>query len=175
MKCPQCKGYQLEPGELEAGLIACCCPKCEGALLPLMNYRYWVDSHQADEIQIPHELAVEDSTQAKLCPKCQRLMTKFKIGIEPDNKIEFCVGCDEAWLDRGEWKLLKSLDIQNKLPSIFTDAWQRNIRMKQQESNLKAHYTQKLGQEMFDQVDSFKKWLETQPEKAQIIQYLITR
>ena len=40
MECPQCKGYHLEPRELEAGLIAGACPKCDGALLSLMNYRY---------------------------------------------------------------------------------------------------------------------------------------
>lgn len=175
MECPQCKGYQLEPSELEAGLIACRCPKCEGALLPLMNYRYWSDNNADLELNASAEIVAEDNTQAKLCPKCQRLMTKFKIGVERQNRIELCTACDEAWLDAGEWQLLKSLDVHNKLPSIFTDAWQRNIRLKNREASLKAYYEKNLDKEVFDRVDGFKQWLEEQPEKNRIIQYLTTR
>ncbi|WNO09141.1 hypothetical protein [Teredinibacter sp. KSP-S5-2] len=175
MDCPQCKGYQLEPSELEVGLIACRCAKCEGALLPLMNYRYWNDNNLNVESEPSTTTMVEDNTQAKLCPKCQRMMTKFKISAESGNKIELCTGCDEAWLDKGEWQLLKSLDVQNKLPSIFTDAWQRNIRLKQQEKSLNSHYEEKLGTEAFEKICNFKEWMEKQPDRGEIIQYLITK
>jgi len=175
MNCPQCKGYQLEPCELEAGLIACQCTKCEGTLLPLMNYRYWVDRSTEVTDEEFNGVVTEDNTQAKLCPKCSRLMTKFSIGVEPANKIELCTGCDEAWLDSGEWKLLKTLDLHDRLPSIFTDAWQRNIRLKKQEESLKSNYQKRLGEPVFAKVDEFKQWLDAQEEKGEIIQYLSTR
>lgn len=175
MDCPQCKGYRLEPYEIEAGLLASRCGKCSGTLLPLMNYRYWVDNNPDFKVDLSTELVAEDSDKAKICPKCSRMMTKFKIGMEPSNKLELCTSCDEAWLDHGEWQLLKTLDIHNQLPSIFTDAWQRNIRIKQQENKLQTHYQKEWGEETFEKVDNFKQWLNQQPTKSSIVQYLITK
>lgn len=172
MDCPQCKGYRLEPCELEPGLVASRCSKCNGTLLPLMNYRYWIDNNPEITTDVPAGEVAEDNRQARICPKCSRMMTKFRVGVEPDNRIELCTGCDEAWLDAGEWQLLKALDVHDKLPGIFTEAWQRNIRLKKQEQNLKAHYAEVLGDDVFSKTDSFKDWLNQQPNKLQIIQYL---
>lgn len=174
MECPQCKGYHLEPREIETGLIAGSCPKCDGALLSLMNYRFWVDQQGQVDIQDQGEVVTEDNSKSKACPKCSRLMTKFQIGAESDNRIDLCTGCDEAWLDKGEWRLLKKLDMHDKLPKIFTDAWQRNIRIKRQEKILKEHYETQLGVDDFKKTDEFKQWLEQHPEKSRIKQYLIT-
>lgn len=174
MECPQCKGYHLEPRELEVGLIAGSCPKCDGALLSLMNYRYWADRHVEVELKDSNDVVTEEGSKAKMCPKCSRLMTKFQIGTESENRIELCTGCDEAWLDKGEWRLLKQLDMHDKLPKIFTDAWQRNIRIQRQEKKLKTHYEKRLGAEDFKKLDEFKQWLVQHPQKAAIQQYLIT-
>ena len=152
MECPQCKGYKLEPKEIETGLVAGSCPKCSGVLIPLMNYRYWIDQGIKVKIETS-DIVTEDNNKAKQCPKCSRLMTKFAIGSDAENKIELCNNCDEAWLDKGEWQLLKLLDVHNKLPLIFTDAWQRNIRLKQQEKSLKT--TMKIYWDW----KTFKSWI----------------
>ncbi len=174
MDCPTCKGYKLEPKEIEPNLIAGACSKCSGALLSLLNYRYWVDHLVDTEINIADDLVVEESSQAKLCPKCSRLMTKFQIGSGSENRIDLCTGCDEAWLDKGEWQLLKMLDMHDKLPKVFTDAWQRNIRLQRQKESLKEHYETVLGCEDFEKAELFKQWLDKHPEKHHIKQYLIT-
>ncbi len=44
-----------------------------------------------------------------------------------------CSVCDEAWLDGGEWQLLEQLQLSDKLPSVFSDAWQRKIRTESSE------------------------------------------
>lgn len=175
MKCPQCKGYELEPKELEPGLIVGACSKCSGTLVSLMNYRFWADQqhHQAsgssDDI-----VETQDNSIAQVCPKCSKLMTKFQIGHESSNRVDLCTGCDEVWLDKGEWTLLKKLDLADKLPRIFTDAWQRNIRLKRQEKLHKQRYENLLGKDDFSKLDEFKQWLDQHPEKNQIKQYLIT-
>ena len=175
MECPQCNKHRLEPFELEIGLIACRCMHCEGVLLPLMNYRYWIDNNPSVEISIEEDSVVEDQKQAKICPKCTRLMTKFKIGVDSKNRLELCSSCDEVWLDSGEWQLLKSLDIHDQLPSIFTEAWQRNIRAKKQAESLKQSYESQIGEESFAKVDAFKEWLDGHERKSSIIQYLGTK
>lgn len=178
MECPQCKGYHLEPKELAAGLIAAVCSKCNGSLLSLMNYRYWLDQQEArgsiESKSTETSEVLEDSTGAKLCPKCSKFMTKYQIGSETKNKLELCTGCDESWLDKGEWQLLQQLDMQDKLPKIFTDAWQRNIRVTKQENTLKARYQEQLGKDDFSKADDFKQWLTQHPQKNLIKQYLNT-
>jgi len=181
MNCPQCKGYQLEPKELEPGLVAGSCSKCQGALVSLMNYRFWADQQGSTEecadggaIQETEVIEVEDNKKAKVCPKCAKLMTKFQIGGNSSNRLDLCTGCDETWLDSGEWKLLKQMYLADKLPKIFTDAWQRNIRLERQEKIHKSRYEKLLGEADFVKLDAFKQWLDQHPEKGQIKQYLIT-
>lgn len=171
MNCPQCKGYRLEPKELELGLLGAGCIKCEGVLLPLMNYRYWLDQNPAVD-QTVQDIVVEDSGDIKACPKCSRFMTRFQVGADTANRIDMCTGCDEAWLDKGEWELLKQLDYHGQLPKIFTDAWQRNIRLKKQENTQKERFRELLGEHDFDKVDVFKQWLDQHPDKSQIKLFL---
>ena len=175
MNCPQCKGYTLEPTEIEPGLVAGSCSKCKGSLLSLMNYRFWVDRY--DTVNKPtQELAVaQDNQKALSCPKCSRLMTKFKVGNETPHRIDLCTGCDEAWFDEGEWSLLKQLDLHDKLPKIFTEAWQRNIRVKRQQDFVDQKYQALLGADDFERLATFKKWLDEQPHKEDIKQYLINK
>jgi Zn-finger nucleic acid-binding protein len=176
MNCPQCKGYQLEPKELEPGLVAGSCSKCQGALVSLMNYRFWADQQEPTKANEKRSDLVEtvDNSKAQLCPKCAKLMTKFQIGSGSSNRLDLCTGCDEAWLDHGEWQLLKQMDLADKLPKIFTDAWQRNIRLDRQEKIHKNRYEKLLGETDFAKLDIFKQWLDKHPEKAQIKQFLIT-
>lgn len=174
MDCPQCKHAHLEPHELEPGLIAAGCPQCDGVLLPLMNFRHWIDrggSQTGDETSI-EGLVVEDSTQAKLCPKCAGLMTRYQVGDTIDNKIELCSKCDEAWLDRGEWQLLSQMDIQDKLPSIFTEAWQRNIRTAREKKSVTEQFTRELGKADFARVDDFACWISDHEKRYEILNYL---
>jgi Zn-finger nucleic acid-binding protein len=176
MKCPQCKGYELEPKELEPGLIVGACSKCSGTLISLMNYRFWADQqvHGSEATSSEDVVEAEDNSKAQVCPKCSKLMTKFQIGVDASNRLDMCNGCDEAWLDKGEWQLLKKFDLADKLPKIFTDAWQRNIRIERQEKLHKKRYQNLLGAEDFSTLDTFKRWLDQHPERETIKQYLIT-
>ncbi len=175
MRCPQCKGYDLTPKQLENGLVAASCTKCDGALLSLVNYRFWSENHQQGEeekvsVDVVDELDDIDE-KACVCPKCTRLMTKFKIDLSTANQLDLCTNCDEAWLDKGEWRLLKQLELHGQLPKIFTDAWQRNLRIQRMKNTVKQRYIAMIGEE---RVENFKTWLDLQPEKEEIKQYLIT-
>lgn len=178
MQCPNCQGCGLAPVEIAPGLIGAGCSQCSGALLSLIQYRYWADhfhtAHQESQNAEPESVAIEDSQGAKLCPKCSKLMTKYRIGLQTENRIELCAHCDEAWLDSGEWQLLETLDLQQQLPVIFTDAWQKKIRNQRQQEHLRRHYTQLLGDEKFSKIEEFKQWLDKQPQASAIKHYLTT-
>ena len=172
MKCSQCKTENLEPIELESGLVAAGCPSCEGVLLPLMNYRYWADNQP--HVTSTDVESVEDSKGVKLCPKCDKMMLKFRLGANSENKIDLCGHCDEAWLDKGEWDLIKKLDLHATFPQIFTDAWQRNIRKEKEANSLKAHFEKLIGVDDFANAEKFKTWMDSHPQKADIKHYITT-
>lgn len=177
MKCPSCKDVELNPRELEHGLIAAGCEKCEGALLSLMNYRYWQHTYGKAEPK-PEDLnaaCVKETTIAKLCPKCKKLMTKYRIDLDTENRVELCSSCDEVWLDSGEWQLLKTLDLQGELPKLFTEAWQRELRKRREHRRWDKHFSDIIGREEFEKVKAFKQWLDRQAHAADIKHYLLTK
>lgn len=176
MHCSRCKNTQLEPLELEPGLVAASCPSCNGALVSLMNYRFWIDryANKMSAVEPANDAEISESESIHSCPKCSRLMVKYQIGLQTAHKLDLCAACDEAWLDKGEWQLLKQLDLQGKLPKIFTDAWQRNLRKQRQELALNERYEKLLGGESFARVKEFRDWLLQQPNKDAIKQYLIS-
>lgn len=176
MYCSNCKNIQLEPQELEPGLIVAGCPACQGTLVSLINYRFWSDRHadKSTASEVDNTSDVKESESVHSCPKCSRLMLKYQIGPESNHKLDLCPSCDEAWLDKGEWQLLKRLDLHGKLPKIFTDAWQRNIRKQRQENSINDRYEKLLGTEVFEKSRAFKEWLYQQPQVDDIKQYLIT-
>ncbi len=173
MHCPHCQGYTLEPKLLEENLLAASCPKCEGALLSLLNYRHWVQQQEHPTQAVTVEVMPEDSEGANSCPKCTRLMTKFRIDLSTANRLDLCTHCDEAWLDKGEWKLLKQLELAGKLPKIFTEEWQRDLRKQQQVNRTNARYEKSLGTEDFSKVKDFRDWMVKHEKTAEIRQYLL--
>ena len=175
MYCSSCINFQLEPQELEPGLVAASCPSCDGALVSLINYRFWADHYVSNISAQPSDyVEITESESVHSCPKCGRLMMKYQIGLQTSHKLDLCTACDEAWLDKGEWQLLKHLDLQGKLPKIFTEAWQRNIRKQRQEKTLNERYEKLLGNEIFTKVKAFREWLLQQPNKDAVKQYLLS-
>lgn len=170
--CPKCRGYQLKPAELEPGLVAGICPKCEGVQLPLMNYRFWLTSNASVVKEKNDSEIIEDNEHAIICAKCDHLMTKYRIGNQTANRVDFCASCDEVWLDTGEWALLKKLQLHTVLADMLTEAWQRKIRHEKKAESLKKHYESILGAEDFRKVNDFKRWTDNHLHKDVIKVYL---
>src|SRR4030095_9942753 len=104
MKCPRCKVSALEPTMIEQYLPAMGCNTCHGSLVSLLYYRHWAETQNVPSERPPLPSAVEtvDTTKAIMCPKCSRLMTKYKLTGGVKNRVDVCATCDEAWLDGGE-------------------------------------------------------------------------
>src|SRR5687767_12077968 len=131
MKCPVCKSAELRPTMIEDLLPSMGCDQCKGTLVALLYYRHWAEHHKPEpEMNAPATLAEEpaDTTNALRCPKCERIMTKYRLSGTVANRLDVCSLCDEAWLDEGEWQLLEQLQLSDKLPAVFTETWQRKLR-----------------------------------------------
>lgn len=157
---------------LEPDLVAAGCGQCEGVLLPLLNYRYWL-AKQSKEVSTNFEIdQVEDTQRALICPKCTRLMFKYRIDLDQSNRIDVCAGCGEVWLDKGEWELLKALGLYERLPDIVTDRWQKNLAQQHRKERQEERYKNLLGDMAFYKAADFKMWLEQQDNKHDIVNYL---
>ena len=176
MKCPKCKTVDLRATRIENDLPAAGCASCNGALVSLLYYRDWAERHRNEPIDLAQPLTaigeVADTSNAITCAKCGRLMTKYKISGCVANRLDVCPGCDEAWLDGGEWELLKALELSHNMPVVFTERWQRNIRRQVAEETRRGILRKTIGEEALGEVERFKQWLGSQSNKSDILVYL---
>jgi Zn-finger nucleic acid-binding protein len=177
MNCPNCKSTRLIAMKLETGLPAHGCKQCGGAVIPLLYYRDWAERFADTELETDHSfdaqlVAENDSKTALHCPKCTGLMTKYKITGCTHNRLELCDACDEAWLDGGEWELLKALQLSKNIPDVFTQVWQNKISKEQANKQLKDRYSKIIGAEDIEKVEAFRNWINEHKNRAEILFYI---
>jgi Zn-finger nucleic acid-binding protein len=175
VECPHCKTSDLKPTMIEEGLPAMGCSACHGSLVSLLYYRHWAETQKAPPAEggaVAADLETTDTTTAITCPKCSRLMAKYKLTGRVSNRVDVCATCDEAWLDGGEWELLEALQLSLKMPAIFTDAWQRRIRHELTEDTRRSILTRLIGEDATVKVEEFRAWLAKNKHKSQIMTYL---
>lgn len=175
MKCPVCKNPDLRPTMIEDLLPSMGCENCKGSLVSLLYYRHWAENHKP-QYETPAPSAVTevpaDTTNALRCPKCTRIMTKYRLSGTVGNRLDVCRSCDEAWLDGGEWQLLEQLQLSDKLPSVFTDIWQRKLRQEGSERMRQDILRRTIGEEDANKVESLRTWLNGHSAKSTILTYL---
>ncbi len=174
MKCPKCDKADLRVSKVEDGLLSANCQKCDGKLIPLFFYRDWAEKNCAepvfsDDISLS---ATGDTKTAISCPKCGKLMTKYKMDSKVKNHLDVCHSCDEAWLDGGEWELLKQLNLSFSLPKVFTQSWQKKINKESCANKRREILKGTIGDDITAVVDEFKKVLYTSKFKEDILIYL---
>ncbi len=175
MKCPHCTTTELQPTMIEEYLPAMGCGTCHGSLLSLLYYRHWAETRTAPAAATggaAAALETTDTTAAITCPKCERVMAKYKITGRISNRLDVCSTCDEAWLDGGEWELLEALQLSLKMPAIFTEGWQRRIRRELTEETRRGILTRMIGEDGTARVEEFKNWLGRSKHKSDILTYL---
>ena len=177
MECPKCGAGELKPGKLEHNLPCALCSECNGALLPLVAYRYWRENFPAEvkRAEVTKALSDEDDTaRAMLCPKCRRIMLKFKFAADTDHGIDVCTHCEEVWLDDGEWHYLRVRHIHGSLPSVFTEPWQRHLREQRTRNVLQGEWRKKLGAADFEEATKIHEWLKSHPKRAAILDFVMS-
>lgn len=173
VNCPSCHTDTLALQHLEDGLLCYACITCAGNLLSLSPYLDWVDQGGHET---PTSAAFEstdyDSKEALLCPKCTRIMVKFKVLADAAHSLDFCFSCEEVWLDPGEWTYLKKEGLHTQIVSVSTDIWQRKLREEVGGSIRADKFKQSIGEPAYGEAQRFKRWLETQPKREEILRYL---
>jgi Zn-finger nucleic acid-binding protein len=121
------------------------------------------------------EVETTETVGAITCPKCSRIMMKYKLTGRVSNRLDVCTLCDDAWLDGGEWELLEALHLSHRIPAIFTEQWQRRIRSEQSEELRRSILVRGIGEAGLVRVEEFKRWLVQAPNRSEIMAFLIRR
>lgn len=176
MNCPTCKTHGLKPIKLADDLPAEGCGHCQGALVSLLAYRIWLERHPVEsqlaaDRQAEGGVESEDSSHALICPKCAGLMTKYRIAADTENKIDLCVRCNEVWLDDGEWALIKSLELADKLPRIFYDSWQKQIRQNHSQALKEQKFQELLGED-YAEIVRINEWIKGHAQRRTLLDFL---
>ncbi|PIQ33662.1 MAG: hypothetical protein CO186_11420 [Zetaproteobacteria bacterium CG_4_9_14_3_um_filter_49_83] len=176
MKCPCCSSDSMKAGRLETGLPGYICQTCSGSLLSLSTYLDWAHApgELSSRVSEPDNCAINptDSKQALSCPRCQRLMLKYRISADSDHKLDYCFGCQEVWFDGGEWDFLKSKGLANHVTCISTDVWQRKIRERASEENSRLRFEALMGPEIFSSAKDFKTLIEGHKNRDAILAFI---
>lgn len=172
MKCPVCKEENFETKEIEPKLFVEVCAKCDGKWISSDNYNRWLDGLDRELLEIPgtdeNPLTIPEFELARLCPRCRRILVKYKIGRNIAFKIDRCGNCAGVWLDADEWKALRSRNLHDELNRVFTDHWQEEVKKDETRKALEKIYAEKFGEEDYGKIKDFKTWIEQHDKSGEI-------
>lgn len=182
MNCPVC-GADLERASLldasaeDPTLRGFRCPGGHGVFLPSDLYFAWRERHAPAEqapSSVPPSGAVGDLKQAKLCPQNARIMRRAQTG--PDGFwLDRCATCGGVWFDGQEWEATVEAGLLDLLPTLFTDAWQRQIDEAQTAEHWQSTLEEQIGADDLARVDAFREWAWAHPLRHLVMARLTER
>ncbi len=178
MQCPTCQNSPLKPTQLTGSLPVEGCQQCHGALVSLWVYREWLNRNPKQlknlNTQQAEEVEATDIKSALCCPKCSGLMTKYRMSIEADNRLDLCTRCNETWLNHGEWELVNALNLTAKLTDFFNDGWQKKIQQQQSDVRRQDKFTTLFAEDYLE-LKRIYTWIHKHPKRLAILDYINTR
>jgi Zn-finger nucleic acid-binding protein len=182
MKCPVCKtetlqATTLQTGALGDGLSARQCSTCRGQWVEGELYLLWVEKHRLDQhgsapAAESTAVGLMDSTKAKLCPTCGRLLTRAKVGRGHSFHLDRCGTCAGFWFDPGEWDALLAAGLHTEAHQAFSDAWQFEVQREDRRLQHEKMMIARLGEADWQEIQRVKTWIESHPRRVELFAVL---
>ena len=174
MKCTGCKQGVLKSAYLDELFPCYTCNNCGGNWIYLRDYLRWLEKHEdVDEQTTDTELVINETKGVIACPKTGRLMLKYRICKDQDHMLDLSPDINGIWMDKGEWELLKKAGLARHLNAIFTEPWQRKIRLSKTKDTLEALYIEEFGEENYHRLKDVRKWIYGKDNKAEYLAFLL--
>ena len=175
MRSPVAPEVDLQPREIEPGLVALECPRSGGLWLPLQAYEQW-KAQRSPAATAVHDQPVpvlDDSKRRTIiCPESGCLLLRYKVGHGLPFHVDRSPATGGVWLDRGEWEALKQKGLHVDLNLIFTASYQREVRSAEYAEALESAFRERIGGADFARAAAFKAWLDGHPKRRDIWCYL---
>jgi Zn-finger nucleic acid-binding protein len=177
MDCPVCKPtHTLVLAPLEGGnLTARRCPACNGHWIRSTDFWRWraIAGENLPETPAPTgTLTPPEAGGLRLCPDCNHVLGRYKVGHGVGFTVDRCRHCEGAWLDGGEWEALRVRNLHDDLPQIFDDEWQRAVKREVQELTTEESFRRRLGDDTYRRAQETRAWLDAHPRRSELFAYL---
>jgi Zn-finger nucleic acid-binding protein len=181
MYCPICKGMSLHKAELETGLMALECSKCNGKWVQSYQYWLWRDKQgkslpdggvSACAAELHTLQDVRDSKNAKLCPECGHFLRRYPVGHGIDFQIDRCSNCGGMWFDANEWEILVQQGMHDDVHRMFSAIWQGQVLKEQKAKSMREHYLQKFGPADFQKACEIRAWLQGHKLSSELFAFI---
>ena len=176
MTCPLCdadleRATLLPAAGSDPDLRGFRCPNGHGTFLAADLYFAWRDRHEPSGdggALAPSSDAVGDVKRAKLCPQDRRIMGRYR--VSPDGFwLDRCATCGGVWFDGDEWVATVKAGLVDHLPTLFSDAWQRQVENASSDYSWDDRLRERIGADDLHRVDAFRAWLWSHPERSVIL------
>ena len=177
MTCPLCDAEFERAALLDADgdtpeLRGFRCPQGHGVFLPSDLYFAWRDRYEPSpeaDAMVPPSDEVGDVKRAKLCPQDGRIMRRYRVSPEGGFWLDRCGACGGVWFDGDEWKATAAAGLLDRLPTLFSDAWQRQIEQSSSTRYWDDRLRDRIGADDLARVDDFREWAWGHPERSLIM------
>lgn len=174
--CPVCKSIGLKKVELQQGLPAYYCERCEGQWLKANDYQLWLSGdtgRENNELLDNDYLPKYDSKKASFCPDCRKLLIKYNVSNKIPFYVDHCRSCNGVWLDKHEWENLASHNLHTSINKFFTTPWQKKLRDELTKDSFIEHYKKKFGTEEYEKLIEIREWIYNSNQKEYLLNFLI--
>lgn len=178
MRSPVYPEVNLEPKEIEPGLMAYECPRSGGVWITLQAFEQWKAQQSSKTCAVSNHspVAVDDSKlPALICPESGCVLLRYKVGHGLQFHVDRSPVTGGIWLDRGEWETLRQKGLHVDLNLIFTASYQRDVRAVEYAQSLEKAYRERIGEPDFGRVKDFKAWMTQHAQGNDILCYLSDR
>jgi len=152
------------------------CRECGGRWIPAHAHLAWLKAREENpalpEGAAEPARAIQDNHDAKICPDCDRILIKYKIGQGIEFFLDRCTGCGGIWFDPGEWQAIRGRDLHKDMHLFFTSAWQNQLREDQLRHKLEGIYRERFGAESYEQIKAIREWIQNHPQKNALVAFL---
>ena len=182
MRSPVSPEVNLQPKEIEPGLLGYECPQSGGYWIPLPAYEEWKSQQPASIASIPagqvHSVPVtpDPKRTALICPESGVVMLRYKAGQGVAVHIDRSLATGGVWLTKARMARPQTANaacfIRSDLNLIFTASYQRDLRSAEYAQSLEKVFQDRIGQPDFHRVAEFKEWMTRHPKHRDIWCYL---
>lgn len=176
MKCPVCPGKALHPHVLTEDLVSSKCDACGGQWINSFQYWKWLEAHPSNSSRSYSSLTLQgegdETARAKVCPECQHILTRHRVGHAVNFTLDRCGNCGGMWFDRNEWDILQNSELRDQIHLVFSATWQSRVREESARIHLEELFAKKIGEEDYSRLKEMKCWLDGHPHRDDLIHFL---
>lgn len=176
MRSPLHGDKEMIEKELEPGFKVFECPVSGGYWIPIDNYLTWLQQFGGQANPLPPGQPVpqvnDSGRRALICPESGRFLLRYRVSHDLPFQIDRSPVTGGAWLDKGEWEVLKSRGLHNQMHLIFTSQYQARIRAAEFKQVMENTFRDRIGASDFAKAQEIRQWIEAHPKKHDILCYL---